>query len=102
MKKIRLTEKDLQRIVKRTISEQRMEDEKMVNPFHRPITIEIIKKEVKKQLMDREAILETIPSDKVNMVIDEIARFMIEDFNYQIDYISDDLDRLVDMVLGYD
>ena len=50
MKKIRLTEKDLQRIVKRTISEQRMGDEKMVNPHHRPITIEIIRRKVKEQL----------------------------------------------------
>lgn len=100
MKKVvRLTEKDLQRIVKRTISEQRMGEEK-VNPFHRPITIEMIKKEVRDSLMEREAILEMIPSDKVNMVIDEISRFMIEDFHYQIDYLSDDLQNLVDNALG--
>lgn len=101
MKKvIKLTEKDLQRIVKRTISEQRMRDEERVNPFHRPITIEMIKKEVKDSLMEREAILEMIPSDKVNMVIDEISRSMIEDFHYRIDYLSDDLQNLVDNALG--
>ena len=54
MKKVRLTEKDLQRIVKRTISEQDMGDEEMVNPRHQPITIEMIKKEVKLSSMERE------------------------------------------------
>ena len=43
-KVIRLTESDLKRIVKRTLSEQRMGDEEMVNHFHRPITIEMIEK----------------------------------------------------------
>jgi len=102
MKKIRLTEKDLQRIVKRTISEQRMGDEIMVNPHHQPITIEMIKKVVMDNLMDgyREAILETIPSDKVNMVIDEVAKNIIEDFHYRLDYMGEDLDYLIDGVLS--
>ena len=100
MKKIRLTEKDLQRIVKRTISEQRMEDEKMVNPHHQPITIEMIRKVVMDNLMDREAILEMIPSDKVNMVVNEVAENIIEDFHYRLDYMSDDLDYLIDDVLS--
>ena len=100
-KVIRLTESDLKRIVKRTLSEQRMGDEEMVNHFHRPITIEMIEKEVRDSLMEREAILEMIPSDKVDMVIDKISRFVIEDFHYQIDYLSDDLQNLVDHVLKY-
>ena len=102
MKKIRLTEKDLQRIVKRTISEQRMGDEIMVNPHHQPITIEMIKKVVMDNLMDgyREAILETIPSDKLNMVIDEVAKNIIEDFHYRLDYMGEDLDYLIDGVLS--
>jgi len=99
MKKIRLKEKDLQRIVKRVISEQRMEDEKMVNPRHQPITIEMIKKEVKLSIMEREAILEQIPSDKVSMVVNEIAEIIIESFHNELDYIGDDLDYLVQEVL---
>lgn len=99
MKKIRLKEKDLQRIVKRVISEQRMEDEKMVNPRHQPITIEMIKKEVMDNLMEREAILEQIPSDKVSMVVNEIAEIIIESFHNELDYIGDDLDYLVQEVL---
>ena len=99
MKKIRLTEKDLLRIVKRTISEQRMEDEKMVNPRHQPITIEMIKKEVKLSIMERESILEQIPSDKVSMVVNEIAEIIIESFHDNLDYIGDDLDYLVQEVL---
>ena len=99
MKKIRLTEKDLQRIVKRTISEQRMEDERMVNPQHQPITIEMIKKEVMDNLMEREAILEQIPSDKLNMVVNEVAEIIIEGFHNQLVYMGDDLDYLVQEVL---
>ena len=99
MKKIRLTEKDLQRIVKRTISEQRMEDERMVNPRHQPITIEMIKKEVMDNLMEREAILEQIPSDKVSMVVNEVAEIIIEGFHNQLVYMGDDLDYLVQEVL---
>ena len=99
MKKIRLKEKDLLRIVKRTISEQRMEDEKMVNPRHQPITIEMIKKEVKLSIMERESILEQIPSDKVSMVVNEIAEIIIESFHDNLDYIGDDLDYLVQEVL---
>ena len=98
MKKIRLTEKDLQRIVKRTISEQRMEDERMVNPQHQPITIEMIKKEVMDNLMEREAILEQIPSDKLNMVVNEIAENIIGDFHYRLDYMGEDLEYLIDGV----
>jgi hypothetical protein len=99
MKKIRLTEKDLQRIVKRTISEQDMGDEEMVNPRHQPITIEMIKKEVKLSIMERESILEQIPSDKVSMVVNEIAEIIIESFHDKLDYIGDDLDYLVQEVL---
>ena len=99
MKKIRLKEKDLLRIVKRTISEQRMEDEEMVNPRHQPITIEMIKKEVKLSIMERESILEQIPSDKVSMVVNEIAEIIIESFHDNLDYIGDDLDYLVQEVL---
>ena len=98
---IRLTESDLKRIVKRTLSEQRMGDEDNEHPSHRPITLEMIKEEVRDTLMEREAILEMIPSDKVDMVIDKISRFVIEDFHYQIDYLSDDLQNLVDHVLKY-
>ena len=99
MKKIRLTEKDLLRIVKRTISEQRMEDERMVNHRHQPITIEMIKKEVMDNLMEREAILEQIPSDKVSMVVNEVAEIIIEGFHNQLVYMGDDLDYLVQEVL---
>jgi len=99
-KVINLTESELKRIVKRTLSEQRMGDEEMVNP-HRPITIEMIKEEVRDSLMERESILEMIPSDKVDMVIDKIARFIIEDFHYQIDYLSDELQNLVNHALRY-
>ena len=98
---IRLTESELKRIVKRTLSEQRMGDEDNEHPLHRPITLEMIKEEVRDSLMEKEAILEMISSDKVNMVIDKIARFVIEDFHYQIDYLSDDLQNLVDHVLKY-
>ena len=99
MKKVRLTEKDLQRIVKRTISEQDMGDEEMVNPRHQPITIEMIKKEVKLSIMERESILEQIPSDKVSMVVNEIAEIIIESFHDKLDYIGDDLDYLIQEVL---
>ena len=99
MKKVRLTESDLKRIVKRVISEQNMGDERMVNPRHQPITIEMIKREVMDNLMEREAILEQIPSDKVNMVVNEVAEIIIESFHHKLDYIGDDLDYLVQEVL---
>jgi uncharacterized protein YqfB (UPF0267 family) len=98
MKKIRLTEKDLNRIVKRIISEERMGDEKMVNPHHQPITIEMIKKVVMDNLMEREALLEQIPSDKLNMVVNEISENIIEDFHYKLDYMGEDLEYLIDGV----
>ena len=88
MKNIRLKEKDLQRIVKRTISEQRMGDEKMVNPHHQPITIGMIKKVVMDNLME----MEQIPSDKLNMVVNEVAEDILEDFHYRLDYINDEFD----------
>jgi hypothetical protein len=97
-KVVRLSESDLQRIVKRTISEQRMGDEKMVNPHHQPITIEMIKKVVMDNLMKREALLEQIPSDKLNMVVNEIAENMIGDFHYRLDYMGEDLEYLIDGV----
>ena len=97
-KVVRLTESDLQRIVKRTLNEHRMEDEKMVNPHHQPITIEMIKKVVMDNLMKREALLEQIPSDKLSMVVNEIAENMIGDFHYRLDYMGEDLEYLIDGV----
>ena len=76
-----------------------MGDERMVNPRHQPITIEMIKREVMDNLMEREAILEQIPSDKVNMVVNEVAEIIIESFHHKLDYIGDDLDYLVQEVL---
>jgi len=100
-KVIRLTESDLQRIVKRTLNEQPMEDEKMVNPHHQPITIEMIKKVVMDNLMEREAILEQIPSDKLNMVVNKVAENTIEGFHYRlVNYVGEDLDYLIDGVLS--
>ena len=99
MKKVvKLTESDLQRIVKRTISEQRMGEEK-VNPHHQPITIEMLKKVVMDNLMERPAILEQIPSDKLNMVVNDAAENLIEDFHYRLHYMSEELDYLIDGVL---
>jgi len=99
-KVVNLTESDLQRIVKRTISEKRMGDEKMVNPHHQPITIEMIKKAVMDNLMERESILEAIPSDKLNMMVNEVAENVIEDFHYRIHHRDDDLDYLIDSFLS--
>jgi len=99
-KVVRLTESDLQRIVKRTLNEQRMGDERMVNPRHRPITIEMIKKVVMDNLLDRNAIHETIPSDKFNMVVNKVAEKIIEGFYFRLDYIGDDLDHLIDGALS--
>ena len=39
MKKVRLTESDLKRIVKRVISEQNMGDERMVNLVTNPLLL---------------------------------------------------------------
>ena len=73
MKKIRLTEKDLQRIVKRTISEmddntekylsgvlnhQDNEGEKKVNPDRQPITFDYVRDEVADYLKDNPEDLE--------------------------------------------
>ena len=59
----------------------------------------MIKREVMDNLMEREAILEQIPSDKVNMVVNEVAEIIIESFHHKLDYIGDDLDYLVQEVL---
>jgi len=100
-KVVRLSESDLQRIVKRTLNEHRMEDEKMVNPHHHPITIEMIKKVVMDNLMEREAILEQIPSDKLNMVVNKVSENIIEGFHYRlVHYVGEDLDYLIDGVLS--
>jgi len=161
MKKIRLTEKDLQRIVKRVIKEhndnevgeyineiaggelkpdeknrvidaildssddytreeleklslkdllnatkksydyeKEMEGEKKVNPFHQPITIEYLRKEVEGFLRDNIEEIEELPSDKMNMMVDEIAKEILKDVHYNIEYLEDRYCYIIGDYLG--
>ena len=100
MKKIRLSEKDLQRIVKRTISEmddktekylsgvlnhQDNEGEKKVNPDRQPITFDYVREIVADYLEDNPEDLEGIPSDKLDDAYDNIAEGIMIEFRDNMD-----------------
>ena len=94
-KVVRLTESDLRRITKRVISEQGMGDEKMMNPLQ-PITIELIKSEVRNQLL---GYLRDYPRNVINQVVDMVSEKIMEDFHYKISYMTDDYEYLIQSAL---
>ena len=94
-KVVNLTESDLRRITKRVISEQGMGDEEMMNPLQ-PITMGLIKSEVRNQLM---GYLSDYPRNVINQVVDMVSEKMMEDFHYKISYMTDDYEHLIQNAL---
>ncbi len=99
MKKIRLTEKDLNRIVKRTIKEQAGFEE-MVNPAHKPITLESIKQEISSFFDENPNYIETVPSGMVDRVIDDLAKYILESFNYNLDYMTEQYEGIMEHIIN--
>lgn len=100
MKKVvKLTEKDLNRIVKRTIKEQQMDLEVMDNLRYRPITLDSIKSDIKTLFQEFPSYVEDLDLRMVDIVIDELAKHILEDFHYNLDYMSEQYEGLINDVI---
>ena len=100
MKKVvKLTEKDLNRIVKRTIKEQQMDLEVMDNLRYRPITLDSIKSDIKTLFQEIPSYVGDLDLRMVDIVIDELAKHILEDFHYNLDYMSEQYEGLINDVI---
>lgn len=88
MKKVvKLSESDLNRIVKRVINEDTREPEKQ------PITIELIKKVIKSNLEHGGYDLSDVKTRRrLNQEIDKLANNYYDTFMYRLDYMVEDYD----------
>lgn len=96
---IKLTESDLKRIVKRTISEQ-FNDEEMINPAHKPITLESIKQDITNLFDENPGYIETVPLGMADRVIDDLAKYILESFNYNLDYMTEQYEGVMEDIIN--
>ena len=100
-KVFRLTESDLKKIVKRTLKEQQQFDfEEMENPAHKPITLESIKQDITDLFDENPGYIETVPLGMTDRVIDDLAKYILESFNYNLDYMTEQYEGVMEDIIN--